>query len=104
MFARITCDVFSPLVSAFYVSRVVLQDFLPQVALVDVHVNLGCADVFVSEHRLDGSKICSSFQELRGKAVAEGVGADVLLDARLLGIRLDIDEEGYSAEVLAAPE
>ena len=79
-----------------------LEDFLSEVALVDVHVNLGSADVFVSEHRLDGSQICPSFQELRGKTVPEGVRADAFPDSRFLGILFDIDEEGYSAEVFAS--
>ena len=73
-------------------------------ALVDVHVDLRRADVFVSEHRLDGPQIGTALQELRGEAVAEGVRTDALLDTRLLGIRLDIDEERDAAEVLAASQ
>ena len=48
-----------------------LQNLLPQVALVDVHIDFGCADVFVAEHGLDGSQVGPSLQELRGKTVAE---------------------------------
>ena len=76
-----------------------LQDFLPQVALVDVHIYLSRADVFVPKHRLNGSQISSSLQQLRGKTVTESVRADVFLDSRLLCILLNIDEERYSAEV-----
>lgn len=79
-----------------------LQNLLPQVALVDVHIDFGCADVFVAEHGLDGSQISPSLQELRGKTVAESVWADVFLDSRFLGILFYIHEEGYSAEVFAS--
>lgn len=70
-----------------------LEDFLSEVALVDVHVYLCSADVLVSEHGLDGSQISPSLQELRGETVAEGVWADVFPDARLLGILFNIYEE-----------
>ena len=53
----------------------------------------------MSEHGLDGPQIGPSLQELRGKTVAEGVGADVLLDSRFLGILFNIYEERYPAEV-----
>ena len=79
-----------------------LQDFLSEVALVDVHIDFGCADVFVPEHGLDGSQICPSFQKLRGKTVAESVRADVFPYSRFLGILFNIDEEGYPAEVFAS--
>ena len=76
-----------------------LQDFLSQVAFVDVHINLRSADVFVPQHSLDGSQVCPSFQELRGKTVPESVRTDVFLDSCLLGIFLNIYKEGDSAEV-----
>ena len=81
-----------------------LQNLLSEVALVDVHIDFGCADIFVSEHGLDGSQVGPSLQELRGKTVAEGVWADVLLDSRLLGILFNIYEERYPAEVFASPK
>jgi len=80
------------------------EDFLPEVSLVNVHVNLGCANIFMSEHRLDGPQVGSALQKLCGEAMAEGVGADVLADACLLGILFDIDEERYAAQVFAAAE
>lgn len=81
-----------------------LQNLLSEVALVDVHIDLGCADVFVAEHGLDSSQIGPSLQELRGKTVAESVWADVFLDSRFLGILFNIYEERYPAEVLASPK
>ena len=53
MFANDARVVFRLLCLLLDVPRVVLQNFLPQVALVDVHVNLCRADVFVPEHRLE---------------------------------------------------
>ena len=79
----------------------VLQDFASEVRLVDVHIYFGRADILVSEHGLDGSQVGASFQELRGKAVAEGVRADVLADAGLGGIFLYIYEERDAAQPFA---
>ena len=55
-----------------------LEDFLPEMGLVDVHVYLCSADVLMSEHGLYGPEVGSSLQELRGKAVAEDVRADAV--------------------------
>ncbi len=86
----------------FDVSWVVLQNFLTEMALVDVHIDFCGADVLVPEHCLYCPEVGSALQKLCGEAMAEGVGADVLADARFLGIILDIDKQGYAAEVLAA--
>ena len=63
----------------------VLDDFGPQTAAVDVGVDLGCGDALVAQHALNGSQIGAAFQQVSGKGVAEGVRADVLGDAGFFG-------------------
>ena len=51
-----------------------LQHLLSEEATIEVRVNLGSADVFVSQHHLDGTERSTPFEEMRGKGVAESVG------------------------------
>ncbi len=44
-------------------------------------VDHGGADVFVAEELLDGANVVAGFEEMGGKAVAEGMAAGWLLDA-----------------------
>ena len=39
----------------FYIPRMMFQNFLSEVSLINVHVNLGGADVLVTQHGLDGT-------------------------------------------------
>ena len=52
-------------------------------------VYLGGRDVRVAQHLLDGTQVRTVLQQVGGEGVAQGVGRDVLLDARLLLIVLD---------------
>ena len=88
----------------FYVPRMMLQNFLPEMALVDMHVDFGGTDVLVSQHSLYGTQVCTTLQELCRKAMAEGVRANVLANACLLGIILDIDKERDAAQVLSSTQ
>lgn len=78
--------------SVLDVAGMVLQDFLAQMAAVQMHVDFGGADVFVAEHGLDGAEVGSALEQMGGKAVAEGVGADVLGDAGAAGVFLYEDK------------
>ena len=78
------------------------QDFLSQMTPIDMHVNLRRRDVLVSQHRLNGSQIGSSLQQMSGKAVAESVWTDDFLDISKLGILLDVDEETDATHVATA--
>jgi hypothetical protein len=53
-----------------------------EVFLVHVGVDLGSADVRVSEHRLYEPEISSPFQQMRGKGVAQGVRGVCLSDLK----------------------
>ena len=70
--------------SVLDVAGVVLQNFLAQVAAVQMHIDFCGANVFVAEHGLYGAEVGAPLQQMGGKAVAEGVGADVFGNADTL--------------------
>ena len=55
---------------------------------IDVRVALGGADARVTQQFLDDPQICPSFQQMRGKRMAEGVRADRSWDHSRLGVSL----------------
>ena len=83
--------------SVLDVAGVVLQNLLPQVAAVQMHIDLCGAYVFVAEHGLYGAEVGAPLKQMGGKAVAEGVGADVLGDAGPLCVIFDEDKEADAA-------
>ena len=78
------------------------EDFLTKVGAVDMHIYLGSGDLLVTQHGLDGAQVGTALEEVGGKAVAEGMRTDILLDSRLLSIILYIYKEGDAAELGAA--
>jgi hypothetical protein len=58
----------------------------PSTAGIDVRVSLRRRDAGMAEHLLDMAEIDPSGHEMRGEAVAEGVGADVGGHAGLPGV------------------
>lgn len=79
----------------------VQEDFLPQLLVTHVGVDLGGAEVGMAEKRLDDAEVRAALEERCGKGVAEGVGRDSLLDAGELALFLDHDEDHHSCEVVA---
>ena len=69
---------------------------------IHVHVYLGGTQIFVSQHILNGTQVGTSFHQVCGKAMAEGVRRDFLGYTGLPGIVLDEDEEGDAGEFLAS--
>lgn len=63
----------------FDIARMMLDDFASQHIAVDVCVDFGCSNRFVSQHALDGTQVGSAFQQVGCKGMAEGVRADVLV-------------------------
>ena len=57
-------------------------------------VYLGSTYVFVPEHTLDDAEVGPPLEQMGGKGVAEGVGADGLREACLFGQLLDDMEHG----------
>ena len=45
----------------------VLDDFLTQARTVNVGIDFGSGNAFMSEHGLDGAKVGSTFQQVGGK-------------------------------------
>ena len=78
--------------SVFLISRKMLQNLIPKKAAINVGIDFGCTDAFVSQHGLNGAQIGSALQQVGGKAVSESVGRDGLLYARLFGVDLDVVE------------
>lgn len=66
-----------------------LYDLGAQAVSVDVGVYLGGAYVLVAQHALDDTQVGPALEQVRSEGVAQGVGADGLLDACLLGQLLD---------------
>ena len=88
--------------SILLISRKVLQNLIPKKAAINVGIDFGCTDAFVSQHGLNGAQVGSALQQVGGKTVSEGVGRDGLLDARLFGVDLDIMEYSDARQVLLA--
>ena len=79
-----------------------LDDLVAEAVGVDVGVDLGGAYALVAEHALDDAQVGAVLEQVGGEGVAEGVGADVLLDACGFGELLDNVEDHDAREVLAA--
>ena len=71
-------------------------DGFAQVLVVEVRVDFGRDDVFVPQHLLHLPDRSAAFEQMRGERVAEGVGADLLVDTRAQYGLLD-DREDHHA-------
>jgi hypothetical protein len=70
--------------------------------LMDVGINLGCADVGMAKHGLDGAEISPVIEEMGGEGMPEHVGADRLgAQARHPGVALQQAPEVLAAEAFA---
>ena len=63
------------------VAWVMKKDFLTQPGTVYMGINLGGRNAFVSQHGLNHTQVCSAFEEMCGKRVAECVWRHVFADA-----------------------
>ena len=61
--------------SLLFISWVERQNFFTQASAVDVDVDFGGGDTFVSEHLLNGAQVGTPFEQVGGKRVAQGVWA-----------------------------
>lgn len=77
------------------------QNLLAKHLSVHLCVDFGGGNLFVSEHHLDGAEVGSSLEQMGGKSVAEGVGADLLLNASLLCISTHDVEDHHAAQLTA---
>ena len=84
------------------VAWMMLQDLLPQVLAVDVHVDLGGTYLLVSEHLLDDAQVGPSLEQMGGETMSEGVWRDGGADAYGRAEHLDDMENGDARECCAA--
>ena len=49
-------------------------------AAVNVGIDLGSGNIRMAQHELDGPQIGTMFEEVGGKGMAQGMGADLLVD------------------------
>src|SRR5205823_5032644 len=68
----------------------------------EVRIELGSRDVGVAQHLLDRAQVAAAGQEMRGEAVAQRVGAHLLVQANLLGVTLDDLVEALARQRAAA--
>ena len=69
-----------------------------------MHVYFCGRDIFMSQHHLYGPQVGTSFEQMSGKAVTEGVRTDILLYTSPFGIVLDIYKQTYSAQSASSGE
>ena len=72
------------LFAVLYIAGMMFYDFTAQSVPVNMCVNFCCSDRFVAQHTLYGAQVGSSFKQVGGKGMAEGVRTDVFGDAGLL--------------------
>ena len=75
---------------------------IAQQLIGDMRVDFRRAHACVTEHLLDSQQIGTAFQQMGGKAVAEGVWADGLGDAVFLSQVLDNQEDHLPCEARAS--
>ena len=80
----------------------VLFERMAQVVAVEVRIDFGGEDAFVSEHLLYLPDTGAPFEQVRGERVPERMRADVFVDAGALG-GLFQDREDHHARKLPAP-
>lgn len=78
-------------------------DGLFQIFRIQVGVNFGGRDALMSQHILDRFEVGTSFYEVGGEGVPEGMRADVFGDARCRRYFLNDQKHHDAAELLAAP-
>lgn len=74
------------------------KDFLTQMGRVDVGVDLRGGNRFVSQHRLNGAQVGTTFQQRGGKGMAERVGRHGFLNACFLHKVFNHEEDHDTGE------
>ncbi len=79
-------------------------DGFSQAGSTHVGIDLGRRKIGMPEERLDGSQICSSLEQIRGKGVAQNVGRNPILgNARLTRQFLEQQKEVLPAHRPSPP-
>ena len=83
----------------FHVAWVVVENLFAQGGRVDMRIDFGCSNVFMTEHRLNGAQVGSAFQKGRSKRVTERVRGDGFRDSGLQGLAFDHNQNHCSSEM-----
>ena len=83
------------------VSWVVEEDFFSESSRVEVEVNFGSSDSFVSEHLLNCAEVSAAFEEVGCERMPEGVRGDSLFNSGSVGEPTYEDENHLSRESCA---
>ena len=94
----VRCDRSNEAKDSPLVSGMVLNDFGSQAMDIDMGVDLGGRRIIKKEHTLYDAQVGTALEQVGSEGVAQGVGADGLLDACLLGQFGDDVEEGDTRE------
>lgn len=73
-----------------------------QLLIDHVGIHLSRGNVAVTHQLLQGAEVCAVFQQMHREAVPQGVGRDVLLNARLFLVALEDFPEALTAHPRAA--
>ena len=74
----------SPFFSELDVPGVMLNDFTAQHIAVDMRVNFRSCNGLMPQHTLDCAQVGTTFKQVRGEGVAEGMRADIFSDSGFL--------------------
>lgn len=85
----------------FDVARVMLEYLAAEHTAIDVGIDFGGADALMSEHTLNGAEVGATLEKVGGKRVAEGVGADGLLQPDAGGQLFDDMENHDAGDIFA---
>ena len=84
----------------FHVAWVVIENLFAQGGRVDMRIDFGRSNMFMTEHRLNSTQVCPTLQQRRSETMAQGVGRDGLLDTCFFSLSLDHDEYHRAGEVM----
>lgn len=84
----------------FHIAWVVIENLFAQGGRVDMRIDFGRSNVFMTEHRLNATQVCPTLQQCRSETMAQGVGRNGLLDACFFSLSLDHDEYHRAGEVM----
>ena len=79
-----------------------LENLLTKGSRINMGINLSGADRLMTKHRLDGTKISTTFQKGSGKRMTEGMGRDRFLNASLARVLFYHNKYHRTGEMAAA--
>src|ERR1700744_736626 len=83
--------------------RVVAVERFAEIFPVQMSINLGCGDAFMTQHLLDCAQIGSAFDKMGGEGMPEGMGRDILGYTGQVGQVADDVEDHHPGEPASAP-